>query len=144
MKWINTRSHNTWLDNETDRIFEFGRNSVVPNGFGWIGNNGNVREEMGTRLWITARMLHCYSLAALMGRPGAYDLVEHGIKALEGPLKDQAHGGWFATIDNEGEGIVDEVKTRLPTCVCAPWRSECSHYRSPSCASTSRRSHCRI
>ncbi|MCW8333262.1 AGE family epimerase/isomerase [Vibrio paucivorans] len=110
MKWINTRSHNAWLDAETDRIFEFGRNSVVPNGFGWIGNNGNVREEMGARLWITARMLHCYALAAHMGRPGAYDLVEHGIAALEGPLKDKEHGGWFATIDNEGQGIMDSSK----------------------------------
>jgi len=110
MKWINTRSHNSWLESETNRIFEFGRNAVVPNGFGWIGNNGDIREDMGTRLWITARMLHCYSLAALMGRPGAYDLVEHGISALEGPLKDKINGGWYATIDNQGEGIIDASK----------------------------------
>ncbi|WP_258567293.1 AGE family epimerase/isomerase, partial [Enterobacter sp. Colony194] len=28
--------------------------------------------DMGTHLWITARMLHVYSVAASMGRPGAY------------------------------------------------------------------------
>jgi sulfoquinovose isomerase len=110
MKWINTKSHNSWLETETDRIFEFGRKAIVPNGFGWIGNNGAIRDVMGTRLWITARMLHTYSLAALMGRPGAYDLVEHGIAALEGALKDKKHGGWYATIDNEGDGIVDASK----------------------------------
>lgn len=116
MKWINTKSHNSWLETETDRIFEFGRKSVVSNGFGWIGNNGNIREQMGTCLWITARMLHTYSLAALMGRPGAYDLVEHGISALEGPLKDKKYGGWYATIANEGDNIMDPSKQGYQHC----------------------------
>ncbi len=89
MKWFNTLSHHRWLEQETDRIFAFGRNAAVPTGFGWLGNNGQVKEEMGTHLWITARMLHVYAVAALMGRPGAYALVEHGINALNGPLRDK-------------------------------------------------------
>lgn len=56
MKWFNTLSHNRWLEQETDRIFDFGKNSVVPTGFGWLGNKGQIKEEMGTHLWITARM----------------------------------------------------------------------------------------
>ncbi len=64
MKWFNTLSHNRWLEQETDRIFDFGKNSVVPTGFGWLGNKGQIKEEMGTHLWITARMLHVYSVAA--------------------------------------------------------------------------------
>lgn len=63
MKWFNTLSHNRWLEQETDRIFDFGKNSVVPTGFGWLGNKGQIKEEMGTHLWITARMLHVYSVA---------------------------------------------------------------------------------
>src|SRR5699024_12881264 len=55
-------SHNRWLEQETDRIFDFGKNSVVPTGFGWLGNKGQIKEEMGTHLWITARMLHVYSV----------------------------------------------------------------------------------
>ncbi|MFV2737741.1 hypothetical protein ACNI2D_42205, partial [Escherichia coli] len=54
MKWFNTLSHNRWLEQETDRIFDFGKNSVVPTGFGWLGNKGQIKEEMGTHLWITA------------------------------------------------------------------------------------------
>lgn len=53
MKWFNTLSHNRWLEQETDRIFDFGKNSVVPTGFGWLGNKGQIKEEMGTHLWIT-------------------------------------------------------------------------------------------
>lgn len=89
MKWFNTLSHNRWLEQETDRIFDFGKNSVVPTGFGWLGNKGQIKEEMGTHLWITARMLHVYSVAAAMGRPGAYSLVDHGIKAMNGALRDK-------------------------------------------------------
>ncbi|SMB78115.1 sulfoquinovose isomerase [Pasteurella testudinis DSM 23072] len=114
MKWINTRAHNSWLETEVDRIFEFGRRAVVPTGFGWLGNTGNIREEMGTQLWITARMLHVYSLAALMGRPGAYDLVEHGISALEGSLKDKNYGGWYATVNDSG--VVDPSKQGYQHC----------------------------
>ena len=43
MKWFNTLSHNRWLEQETDRIFDFGKNAAVPTGFGWLGNNGQVR-----------------------------------------------------------------------------------------------------
>lgn len=116
MKWINTKSHNSWLETETDRIFEFGRRAVVPMGFGWIGNNGNIREEMGTLLWITARMLHVYSVAALMGRPGAYDLVDHAIRSLEGPLKDKTYGGWYTNIDNNTGKVVDASKQGYQHC----------------------------
>lgn len=48
MKWFNTLSHNRWLEQETDRIFDFGKNAVVPTGFGWLGNKGQIKEEMGT------------------------------------------------------------------------------------------------
>lgn len=114
MQWINTSSHNSWLETETDRILEFGRRAVVPTGFGWIGNAGNIREEMGTHLWITARMVHVYSVAALMGRPGAYDMVEHGIDALNGPLKDHTYGGWYANVNDEG--VVDASKQGYQHC----------------------------
>lgn len=46
MKWFNTLSHNRWLEQETDRIFDFGKNSVVPTGFGWLGNKGQIKEEI--------------------------------------------------------------------------------------------------
>ncbi|EGO3567715.1 hypothetical protein IT821_004215 [Escherichia coli] len=58
MKWFNTLSHNRWLEQETDRIFDFGKNSVVPTGFGWLGNKGQIKEEMGTRPYV-ARVFRC-------------------------------------------------------------------------------------
>lgn len=44
MKWFNTLSHNRWLEQETDRIFNFGKNAAVPTGFGWLGNSGQSEQ----------------------------------------------------------------------------------------------------
>lgn len=111
MNWIGMPAHNRWLEAEADRAFEFGRRAKVPNGFGWISNTGGIRTQMGTHLWITARMVHVYAAAALMGRPGARSLAEHGIRSLtDGLLRDRLNGGWFATVANEGEEILDRTK----------------------------------
>lgn len=102
MTWLHNAAHTRWLEAETDRIFEFGRRSRVHTGFGWLDNNGNVVAEKPTQLWITARMTHVFALAALMGRPGANTLVDHGINALRTAFHDDDHGGWFASVNDEG------------------------------------------
>lgn len=108
MAWLNNPAHARWLEAETDRTFEFGRAASIPTGFGWLNNAGQVRPEAPTQLWITSRMTHVYSLAALMGRPGADTLADHGIAALNGCFHDDEYGGWFAAIDDSGP--VDTAK----------------------------------
>ena len=111
MNWIGMPAHNRWLETEMDRILEFGRKGKVPNGFGWISNTGGIREEMGTHLWITARMVHTYAAAALMGRPGARSLAAHGVECLtNGILRDRMNGGWYAAVANEGDQVTDRKK----------------------------------
>ena len=111
LNWIGMPAHNRWLETELDRILEFGRNGKVSNGFGWISNTGGIREEMGTHLWITARMVHTYAAAAVLGRPGARSLAAHGIECLtNGILRDRVNGGWFASVANEGDQVVDRKK----------------------------------
>jgi mannose/cellobiose epimerase-like protein (N-acyl-D-glucosamine 2-epimerase family) len=41
-------------------------------------------------------MTHSFAMAHIQGLPGFAELVDHGIKALSGPLRDAEHGGWFA------------------------------------------------
>lgn len=109
--WIDMPAHNRWLENEFDRILEFGRGAKVENGFGWLANDGGLREEQGTHLWITARMLHVYAAASLMGRPGARTMAMHGIQALtDGPLRDHEHGGWYAVVANQSDEILERKK----------------------------------
>jgi sulfoquinovose isomerase len=102
MSWLTSPAHARWLETEADRTFEFGRNAIVPTGFGWLDNQGVVRDETPTQLWITARMVHVYALATLLGRPGAAVLADHGINALTGPFWDSTNGGWYSAIQDSG------------------------------------------
>ncbi len=101
--WLNTPSHHRWLEAEADRLLSFARESVDPRGgFGWLDDAGKRDKSRGVELWITCRMTHAFALASLMGRPGAAALVDSGIDALRGRLRDERHGGWFAAVDDKG------------------------------------------
>lgn len=103
MTWLELPAHMRWLETQTDALFDFGAASADPaGGFGWLGEDGARVGSKGVELWITCRMTHSYALAAMMGRPGAMPLVEHGIAALSGRLRDPDHGGWFAAVDDSG------------------------------------------
>ena len=47
-------------------------------------------------------MTHVFALGHLLGRPGCGPLVDHGVQALQGRLRDLAHGGWFAAVGEDG------------------------------------------
>jgi len=103
MNWLNTPSHHRWLEAETNRLIDFAAASRDPlGGFGWLGEDGTRNPEKGIELWITCRMTHVFSLASLMGYPGASALADHGVDALLGRLRDTEHDGWFAAADESG------------------------------------------
>ncbi|WP_061961387.1 AGE family epimerase/isomerase [Demequina flava] len=103
MTWLTTPAHHRWLESEGSRLLDFGRGSRHPRGgFGGLDAQGALADDADAELWITCRMTHCYSLATLMGRPGAAALVDHGIDALRSRLRDDEHGGWFAAVGADG------------------------------------------
>src|SRR5690606_34837434 len=50
--------------------------------------------EPARALFATVRMVHCFAIAHLMGRPGADDIVDHGMKFLWDGHRDAVHGGY--------------------------------------------------
>jgi mannose/cellobiose epimerase-like protein (N-acyl-D-glucosamine 2-epimerase family) len=87
---------------ELDRLLDFAARSRVPGGFGYLGDDGRVVPGRPLEAWIVARMTHVFGLAHLLGRPGADELVRHGVRALtDGPLHDAEHGGWRASTDDD-------------------------------------------
>jgi mannose/cellobiose epimerase-like protein (N-acyl-D-glucosamine 2-epimerase family) len=87
---------------ELDRLLDFAARSRVPGGFGYLGDDGRVVPGRPLEAWIVARMTHVFGLAHLLGRPGADELVRHGLRALaDGPLHDAEHGGWRASTDDD-------------------------------------------
>jgi mannose/cellobiose epimerase-like protein (N-acyl-D-glucosamine 2-epimerase family) len=87
---------------DLDRLLDFAERSRMPGGFGYLADDGRVLPDRPVETWITARMTHVFGLAHLLGRPGADELVRHGVDALTaGPLHDDAHGGWRAGTDDD-------------------------------------------
>jgi mannose/cellobiose epimerase-like protein (N-acyl-D-glucosamine 2-epimerase family) len=83
---------------QLDRLLDFAERARVPDGFGYLGTDGRVLAGRPVETWIVARATHVFGLASLLGRPGADDLVRHGVGALlDGPLHDAEHGGWRAS-----------------------------------------------
>jgi len=91
------------LEREGDRLLDFARAARHPEGgFAWLDDQGQPRLEQPVELWITARMTHAFALGQMLGRPGDRDLVDHGIAALAGRLRDRVNGGWYTAVDTTG------------------------------------------
>jgi mannose/cellobiose epimerase-like protein (N-acyl-D-glucosamine 2-epimerase family) len=100
----------SWLEAEGDRLLEFARASAHPDGgFAWLDDDGRPLLDRPVELWITCRMTHVFALAHLMGRPDAAGLVDHGVAALTGRLRDAEHGGWWAAVGPEGPVARDKT-----------------------------------
>jgi mannose/cellobiose epimerase-like protein (N-acyl-D-glucosamine 2-epimerase family) len=87
---------------DLDRLLTSAARSRLPGGgFGYLGSDGAVLPDRPQETWIVARMTHVFSLAHLLGRPGAEELAASGVAALRaGPLHDGADGGWRAAEDD--------------------------------------------
>lgn len=93
-----------WLDAEGDALVDFARGSRTSLGFGNLDDDGEVADPERAELWVTCRMTHVFSLAAMRGRPGCAELADHGVRALREVFADPEHGGWFATVREAAPG----------------------------------------
>lgn len=102
-----TPKHRQYMADYRRRLLDFYQPHVVnPTGsFFWLDSQGGPIPEMGSLLWISARMIHCFSLASLEGRVGAREIAWYGVDFyLNGAGRDPQHGGWFAKLDMQGRG----------------------------------------
>jgi sulfoquinovose isomerase len=98
----------TWRAAEFDRLLDFAEAALVPGcGFGWLDDDGHLENERPFELWITARMTHVFSLAALRGRPGAERFAAAGVELLGQRFADGEHDGWFRSVDAAGQPVDD-------------------------------------
>ncbi len=85
-------------------------------GFRWLDDAGRPVHDEDLHTWISARMTYVFALALLRGDQGAAVLVDHGISAIAGPLRDQVHDGWFTRVDAEAGQPVDDRKEAYAHC----------------------------
>ena len=101
-EWPDRDGHQHWLRMRGQELLSHYRKSRVEGGFAALDDDGNLT-DLTAKTIITARMVHCYSVASLMGIPGAAPLADHGLKALlDGSLRDPAEGGWCQEEDKGG------------------------------------------
>jgi mannose/cellobiose epimerase-like protein (N-acyl-D-glucosamine 2-epimerase family) len=94
--WLGSPAHKAWLGQEGDRLLGFAKAAKLPQGFGNLDDHGRLPADAIAETMNTARMTHSFAMAHINGIPGCAALVDHGIAALAGPLRDAEHGGWFA------------------------------------------------
>ena len=103
--WRENADHRRWLRGQADSLFAFFENeSLDPaGGFHALDDAGHAMpEERARPIHATTRMVHCFAIAHLLGRPGAADFVDHGMKAILERHRDAKHGGYFWSFDDDG------------------------------------------
>jgi mannose/cellobiose epimerase-like protein (N-acyl-D-glucosamine 2-epimerase family) len=108
-----------FLAEQAERLWAFAERGAHPDGgFGHLDADGQVDLARPTQTYVTCRMVHSFALAQISGRPGAAELVTHGLAALDrgGLLHDEDHGGWFTAVQpRQGEPGTDMAKAAYTT-----------------------------
>lgn len=104
--WSQHPYHRHWLLAQADRLFDFFQhNSVNPKGgFYDLDDQGRPLDAAGQVRGIhaAARAVHCFAIGTLLGRPGAADVVDHGMDYLWNHHRDRTHGGYVWSLDDNG------------------------------------------
>ncbi len=97
---------------EVDRLLSFAVGSRTDAGFGALDASGRLVAGAPAELWISCRMTHVFGLAAMIDPAwsDAPGLLDHGVETLLGTWQDARFGGWFASVDAQTGGVVNERK----------------------------------
>ncbi len=109
-KWTTLRYHRDWLLAQASGLFDFFEpHAIDPSGgFFMLDDRGRPigRSASGKvparEIHVTTRMVHCFAIARLMGRPGAEAYIDHGMRFLWNGHRDAKNGGYFWGIGEDG------------------------------------------
>src|SRR5687767_15580213 len=104
VRWTMLPYHRAWLTDQASRLFEFFEpHSINPaGGFFSLDEGGRPLTASAAsgspparEIHATTRMVHCFAIASLLGRPGADMFIDHGMDFLWRGHRDTIHGGYF-------------------------------------------------
>lgn len=112
MQWINLSYHRRWLLDQATRLFEFFEPySIDPaGGFYCLDDRGHplVKDALGRsparEIHVTTRLIHCFAIGQLMGRPGARQFLDHGMDFLWHGHRDPVNGGYAWSVGKNENG----------------------------------------
>ena len=86
VKWAYRPYHRRWLLEQADGLFDFFQYRAInpTGGFFDLDGQGNALGGVNPTRGIhaSARMVHCFSIGHLLGRPGSGDVIDHGMRYL--------------------------------------------------------------
>ncbi|WP_131196532.1 AGE family epimerase/isomerase [Lichenihabitans psoromatis] len=112
--WAASSYHRQWLLGQAHGLLDaFAHDTINPRGgfFELDEHGGPIRDASGSNtraIHVTTRMIYCYSVAHLLGHPGAAAIVDHGMAYLWSAHRDAVEGGYFWSVDDKGP--VDATK----------------------------------
>jgi sulfoquinovose isomerase len=96
-RWTTRPAHRRWLESRAEALWDqFQFTSIDPaGGFFDLDSAGQPRRDTPLReLVTTTRVIHCFAIAHMLGRPGAAAIIRHGLAALWNLHRDTVHGGY--------------------------------------------------
>ncbi len=101
--WAARPYHRHWLMEKANALFDlYQSNAVNPRGgFFPLGAGGRPAGTL-RQIHETARMVHCFAIGQKLGRPGAAEIVDHGMRYLWEAHRDTKHGGYCWSLDDDG------------------------------------------
>jgi len=104
--WTDRPYHRHWLIQQADALFDFFQQpSINPaGGFYELTDDGKPQTWLNglRQIHVTTRMVHCFSIGSLLGRPGSDEIVDHGLSYIWEKHRDAEHGGYIWSLDNTG------------------------------------------
>ncbi|MEZ0169620.1 AGE family epimerase/isomerase [Microvirga sp. TS319] len=104
--WPTRPFHRRWLMEQADTLFElFQHGSINPaGGFFNLDDAGRPLDLTDSirQIHSTTRLVHCFSIGVLLGRPGCDAIVDHGMDYLWKSHRDARHGGYVWSLDDNG------------------------------------------
>ncbi len=108
--WRQRGDHLHWLREQSALQLRFGGAFEHPTGgAAYLNEHGEPDLSQPVHTWVTARMLHVYSLGSLAGVPGCATLAQVALRGLTGSQADAQHRGWV-NARGPGDGL-DDSKT---------------------------------
>ena len=104
--WSDRPYHRRWLLQQADGLFDFFQTAAInpKGGFYDLSRDGKPlsTDNPARGIHASARMVHCYAIGDLLGRPGAADVVDHGMRYLWERHRDEKNGGYFWQANDTG------------------------------------------
>jgi sulfoquinovose isomerase len=105
-RWVTRRYHCNWLQDQANALLDFFQHRFIDptGGFLDLDDNGDPldSEKQVHPIHIAARAVHCFAIGGLLGRPGAWNVVDHGMDYLWHHHRDRDNGGYFWSLGRDG------------------------------------------